>query len=369
MRAEQRRRWLLIAAVVAAAVVKARFAWIPVWYLIAAVATPAVGWWAARRPTFPAPARWAASGMAAVVIAALCPVPWMVAADGAAPGNAWRLDRRVTIEGRTIDPAGEWLWLTAGRPPTIAELAWSKLSKPAEAQRPSTMRAGALRKRARWSEPAAAAVGLARGGWDIDTRLEAHAREPVAPGLPGSAVVVAIDGATFANAAEWVAALGALDDGPHTFTAIDGESWPFTGAEFPYASIDTVVTPTRDIEVVVGGWLARTPAGGWWRNLATGSSHGLMVALVAYAHASGDELGRGMTVAGTGSMRPDGSVGRIGGLRAKAGAARDAGADVLLFPADQARELEGFPAGTMELVPVTTLDDAITALHARTDAG
>ena len=360
-----RRRWLLIAAVVAAAVIKARFAWIPVWYLVLVVGVPAVGWWLVRRRTLPNAVRWPAVALAGIVTTALCPVPWMVAADGASPGNAWRLDQRVTIEGRTVDPAGDWLWLTAGRPPTLAELAWSKLSPPAEEQRPTSMRAGALRKRARYSEPAAAAVGLSRGGWDITTRLEAHVQIPTALGLPAAAVVVAIDGEPFENAAGWLSALAALDDGAHTFTSADGATWTWEGAEFPYASVDTVVTPTRRIDVVVGGWLARTPAGGWWRNLATGSSHGLMVALVAYTHASGDELGEGLTVAGTGSMRPDGTVGRIGGLRAKAGAARDAGADVLLFPADQLGELDQFDAGSMELVPVGTLDDAIVALQAR----
>ena len=348
---------------VAAALVKARFAWIPVWYLTLALTAPAAGWWAIRHVRVRAPARWSMFGVAALVTLGLCPVPWMVAADGAAPGTAWRLDGRVTIDGDTIDPPGDWLWLTAGRPPTLAEVAWSKVAA-APDERPATMTAGALRKRARWSEPAAAAVGLARGGWDIDTRLEAHVSEPASTGLPASAVVVAVNRAGFGNAAEWHAALDTL--GPvNTFATRDGDTFEFAGEVFPYRAIDTVVTPTRAVDVVVGGWLARTPAGRWWRNLATGSSHGLMVALVAYTHASGEELGSGLTVAGTGSMRPDGSVGRIGGLRAKAGAARDAGADLLLYPADQTEELAGLPLRGMEVVGVATLDEAIAALQAR----
>ena len=53
---------------------------------------------------------------------------------------------------------------------------------------------------------------------------------------------------------------------------------------------------------------------------------------------------------------------RIGGLRAKAEAAREVGADVLLFPAEQAAVLADFDPGTMRLLPVSTLDEAIAAL-------
>lgn len=363
MRGVEWRKWVLVVAVVAAGVVKARFAWVPVWYLVAAVGTPALGWWAFRGGSGRR-VRWPVAGVAAAVTVGLCPVPWMVAETGGTPGNAWRLDGRVTIDGRTIDPAGEWLWLTAGRPPTIAELAWAKVADTPESVAPSTMRAGPLRKRAKWSEPAAAVVGLARGGWAIDTRLEAHLSEPTVDGLPESVVVTSINGRQFDNAAEWVTALDQLRP-QNTMRTAAGTDVGFAGTVLPYARVDTVVAPTRDIEVVVGGWLARTPAGGWWRNLATGSSHGLMVALVAYTYASGDDLGSGITVAGTGSIRPDGSVGRIGGLRAKAGAARDAGADVLLYPAGQADDLAGFSAGSMTLIGVDSLDEAIVALDAR----
>jgi PDZ domain-containing protein len=90
-----------------------------------------------------------------------------------------------------------------------------------------------------------------------------------------------------------------------------------------------------------------------------------MVALVSYAHASGEDLARGRAVAGTGRIRGDGVVGRIGGLWAKATAARDVGADVLLFPALQAEDLDGFDPGPMRLVPVVSLTEAVAALRGR----
>jgi PDZ domain-containing secreted protein len=240
---------------------------------------------------------------------------------------------------------------------------WSKLTHPAT-DKTASMRSGPLRQRARWSEPAAAAVGLARGGWQIASRIEAHVGNPTQPGLPEQAVIVAIDGQTFSASKEWAAAVEALDAGPHAFTTDLGEQYTFDGVELPYVDVETVAVPTRNIDVVVGGWMASTPAGKWYRNLASGSSHGLMVALVAYTHASGEQIGRGLAVAGTGTINPRGEVGRIRGLVAKAAAARDTGADVLLFPADQQGELAGFDAKGMTLLPVETIDDAITSLRA-----
>ena len=134
------------------------------------------------------------------------------------------------------------------------------------------------------------------------------------------------------------------------------------GPSCPYEVVDVLERPAPALEVAVGGRWADTAPGRWFRGLAVGRSHGLMVALVAYADASGRDLARGRAIAGTGGIRGDGSVARIGGLRAKAAAARDAGADVLLYPADQSRVLDGFAAGSMRLLPVASLDDAITAL-------
>jgi hypothetical protein len=360
----ERRRWLLLTMAVAFALgVKARFGWIPLWYLGLAISIPAAGWWTARRQARPV-LRWLTVGTALSATLAVCPVPWMVVVGGSPPGNAWRLDGRISIEGRSVDPAGEWYWLTVGRPPIVAELVWSKLTHPAT-DKTATMRAGPLRQRARWVEPAAAAVGLARGGWQIGSRLEGHVANPTHPGLPGQTVIVAIDGRTFAASNDWSAAIDQMDAGRHTFTTDTGERYSFEGAAFPYLEVETVLVPTRDIDVVVGGWMARTPAGRWYRNLASGSSHGLMVALVAYTYASGDQIGRGLAVAGTGTIRSNGEVGSIRGLVAKAGAARDAGADVLLFPAAQQNELTGFDAGRMVLLPVSTIDEAIAALRAR----
>lgn len=120
------------------------------------------------------------------------------------------------------------------------------------------------------------------------------------------------------------------------------------------------------VDAVIGG---HGPPYSWFRSLSMGSSHGLMVALVTYTAASGEDLAGGRHVAGTGKLDQDGLVGRIGGLVAKARGAQRAGADVLLVPAEQRELLDGVDLGDVHVLGVTTLDDAIVQLRASLPAG
>jgi Lon protease (S16) C-terminal proteolytic domain len=224
------------------------------------------------------------------------------------------------------------------------------------------MRDGRRALRPAATEPAAAAVGLRRAGWTIDGGVIVEVSDPTEDGLPAKTVVLAINDVEVTTRNRWYQAIEGLG-GRGTFTTADGDIYEFDGSRLPFRHVDVIDEPDdRSLEVAVGGRLARTWPGSWFRDLALGSSHGLMVALVSYAYASGEDLAQGRAVAGTGIIRYDGSVGSIGGLRSKATAARDIGADVLLFPAQQASQLEGFDRGAMRLLPVTTLDQAIEAL-------
>lgn len=124
----------------------------------------------------------------------------------------------------------------------------------------------------------------------------------------------------------------------------------------------------RDLEAGVTGpfdWVGELAPVDWFRDLSLGGSHGLMVALITYVDATDPGLLAGHHVAGTGGIVADGDVTPIGGLAAKAAAARRAGADILFYPAPQAGDLDEFDAGRMTLVPVAELDDAISWLERR----
>jgi PDZ domain-containing secreted protein len=353
--------WIVSAmAAVVAVLVHRRFPWIPVAYEAAVIALPVIAWRIARWHRAPRAVRWAVPVAAVVVFVALLPVPWMVADLDDPPGNAWQLDGRVTINGDRLDPPGDWYWLTVGRPPTVAEVVTGWFD---DEPGPVSMASGRRTARPAYSEPAAAAVGLRRAGWPLATQVMVEVSEPIDSVLPARAVLAQVNDVRVTTRDVWTAILAQLHD-VNTFTADNGEKYQFQGSVLPYARVDVIELPD-DLDVTVGGRLAGTLPGSWWRNLSLGSSHGLMVALVAYSYGADHDLARGRTIAGTGKILADGAVGAIGGLRSKAEAARRVGADVLLFPAQQAAHLAGFDAGSMELVPVTSLDEAIAALDAR----
>jgi PDZ domain-containing protein len=93
-----------------------------------------------------------------------------------------------------------------------------------------------------------------------------------------------------------------------------------------------------------------------------GPSAGLMWALGLYELLTPDDLTAGRTIAGTGEIGPDGTVYPIGGIQDKVIAAERAGATVFLAPVDNMPELNGVDTGEMQVIPVATFDEALTAL-------
>lgn len=355
--------WLAVACAVAGAiVVHLAVPWIPGWYLAALIGLPVVFWWSVRSRRLGAWRRGAGVSLAGLGFVALCPVPWMKAALTDPPGTAWPLDGQLSIAGVAVDPPGSWYWLTAGRPPVVAEVVRSWIVGHDD---PVNMHGGRRAQRPEYAEPAAAFVGLRRAGWRIDVDVVVEVSEPIVADLPGRALLAAINGSSLTDRGSWDRAVAALV-AHNTVTTTAGESFAFDGSVMPFRRVDVIERPVGGVDIAIGGRWADVPPVSWFRDLSVGSSHGLMVALVSYVHASGVDLADGRTIAGTGGIRPDGTVRRIGDLRSKATAARDIGADVMLFPASQASDLDGFDPGSMQLVPVATIDEAIKALRART---
>lgn len=94
-----------------------------------------------------------------------------------------------------------------------------------------------------------------------------------------------------------------------------------------------------------------------------GPSAGLMVALTVYDLVSDEDLVRGRSIAGTGTIDGEGTVGPIGGIHEKVFAAVDAGADLVLVPADQYQQAAAVAPDHLEIVGVATLEEAIAALR------
>jgi Lon-like protease len=76
----------------------------------------------------------------------------------------------------------------------------------------------------------------------------------------------------------------------------------------------------------------------------------------------GRDLDRGRRIAVTGELGLDGKVGAIGGVKQKTIGARDAGAQLLLVPDENAREASRYAEG-LEVVAVSSFDEAMTRLR------
>jgi PDZ domain-containing protein len=95
-----------------------------------------------------------------------------------------------------------------------------------------------------------------------------------------------------------------------------------------------------------------------------GPSAGLMFALSIYDTLTPGSLTGGQTVAGTGTIAADGSVGEIGGIQQKISGARQDGAQLFLVPPANCADALGGDHGSMRLVKAGTLKQAISDIKA-----
>ena len=95
-----------------------------------------------------------------------------------------------------------------------------------------------------------------------------------------------------------------------------------------------------------------------------GPSAGTMFALGIVDLLTPGDLTGGERIAGTGSIEPDGTVGAIGGIRQKLLGARRGGARWFLAPEDNCEEVVGHVPDGLEVLSVSTLDDALVAVRA-----
>jgi hypothetical protein len=299
--------------------------------------------------------RWLRRAIVLVVIVLLLPVPWRHHVSESPPGLAWRLNGRLHVDGRVVDPPGRWSWLTVGRPPVVGEVLWQQVRGEPLAR---DLRAGPVVAHPQVSDPIAVAAGRNAAGAGLPMAILVEASGAVADGLPDPVILTRLNGVALTDRQSFDRAVD-RERGSTWFWTEDGTYHRSRELELPYLRVAVHDIAPPDLVARIG---SDHPALRWVRSLAVGYSHGLVVALMAYADESGFDLAQGRHIAATGRMLGDGSVGRIGGLPAKARAARRAGADVLLFPSTQAVELVGFDAGEMELIGVADLQGAVEAL-------
>lgn len=95
-----------------------------------------------------------------------------------------------------------------------------------------------------------------------------------------------------------------------------------------------------------------------------GSSGGLMFTLADIDALIGGDLSGGRKIAGTGTIGIDGTVGPVGGTNHKVKAAQDAGASIFFVPIKDAALAKSAAGGSITVVPVATLKEAVDYLCA-----
>lgn len=94
-----------------------------------------------------------------------------------------------------------------------------------------------------------------------------------------------------------------------------------------------------------------------------GPSAGMMFALAVYDKLTPGPLTAGQSIAGTGTIALDGSVGPIGGIRHKMVGAREAGAAWFLAPVADCAEVGGHVPDGLHVAAVATFDQARAAVE------
>lgn len=219
------------------------------------------------------------------------------------------------------------------------------------------------------SQDLATVAALRHLGYDIPDQADQAVVREVLDGAaaegalePGD-VIVSVDGERVSTPSDVVAGVSATTPGESVLMVVErnGETLeldvPTAESEVNEgeAAVGVVVAPAWDLPVEVS---IDVPGD------IGGSSAGLVFALGIVDTLTPGGLMDGASVAGTGEIDPDGSVGGISGVQQKIAAARDDGVSLFLAPSANCSGVAGAAPGEMRVVPVETLDEAVDVLTA-----
>jgi PDZ domain-containing protein len=327
---------------------------------------------------------WVALGVAGAVLAVALAAGIVVDTPYAtlAPGSARVTGPLVAVDGApTFEPDGELLFLTVGVDGDVSllEAAAGWIDPDTEVlPREAVFGEGISAEQNRelnaiamvGSKETAVVVALTRLGVPLDPSgtgaviLGIEEGTPAEEFLEVSDTIVAVDGTPielYRDLAPTVSARAPGDEVRLTVEAEDGEVREVTLAlaarpDDPAAGFLGVSGDTRDFDPGLP-FTVDIDSG-----RVGGPSAGLAFTLAILDVLTEGDLTGGLTVAVTGTMSEDGTVGEVGGVVQKAAAAADGGADVMLVPPGELADARAHDHG-MEIFAVADLDDALAALE------
>ena len=216
------------------------------------------------------------------------------------------------------------------------------------------------------SQDIAAAVALQKLGYPVRVKENGALVVAVFPDLPAEGkvqvgeVIVAVDGKPVRSTTDLRGLVSPLKPGTTVALTLRNSQTRRT------QRLTTAANPNDPKQSVIG--VLVEPAAAITLPFAVRIDAGNIVgpsAGLAFALDVMEKLGRdvdhGLSVAATGELSLDGSVGPIGGIKQKTIGARDAGVDVFLVPVDNFAEAKQNAHG-LRIVAVRNLDDALHAL-------
>jgi Lon-like protease len=217
------------------------------------------------------------------------------------------------------------------------------------------------------SQQIAAAVALRTAGRKVTLRGTGALVDAIDPTLPAAGklepddVIVAINGRRITSPEDVFKTMSGVKAGQSVRmtirrdkqTLVEQMKTVSSGPPSNRAIVGVSIEPAVDIKLPIA---VRIDAGN-----VGGPSAGLAFALEVL-----EEMGRdvvhGHKVAATGEIRPDGSIGAIGGIKQKTIGARKAGVDAFLVPAGDNARIARQHADGLRIIPVETFPQALRAL-------
>lgn len=188
--------------------------------------------------------------------------------------------------------------------------------------------------------------------------VDVQADMPAGPVLKAGDVIVAIDGKTVGSSADAVAAIRARAPGDTLQMRIErGAAPPFDAQAVLAADEGRPLLGVRLTTKIKLPFEIKIDSG-----RVVGPSAGLAYGLELLDLLTPGELTGGTSVAVTGELLSDGSVGPIGGVAQKAVAVKRAGIKVFLVPKENEAEARAHAGKGLEIRGVANFDEALKAL-------
>lgn len=304
------------------------------------------------------------------LVLALLPMPWLVFA----PSPPRPVEAMVSIEGAPRELSGHLLASSAGyRRATPALALWALIDPTRDVKprpdpdhhRATTSRDHSIQE----SVMVAATVALRLAGREASVMsdglevLAVAAEDPVADVLQPGDLLLEANGDPLVVPSD----LRVLADAPSLHDTVKILRLRNGSRQLVDVPINTSDTRRR-IEVTTAAVrpVLALPAGATIAAKdvdGNGGSAGLMLALAVYDRFANEPIIGNRSVSGTGTVDLEGGVSVIEGLRQKVIAAEEAGVSLFFVPAPQFEEAVSSTRGAMQIVPVSTVNEAIVVLR------